>query len=398
MPEEDRGPEPLRHRSARGGHESGFPAPATPGPRRPVPGRVLLLLLVAGCASGGGPAPDAAPSAAEAGAGPQRVNSPWPIRTRAHVDLWLHGFAMVQDDTTQVPYFRPGYRERMVARKNSQNVATLLESNREQLRARLAVNRDLVGAQFLALQFENWDVMQQAIQYFLVAEGNPGRASNPEIQNVIATFASIFPAAADREWLRTFVLSLRDEETKFYRAHWLAEHRDRERVILRLDSLWENDVRPKLTRYLNNTQLQRGEFLLSMPLDGEGRTLTGARTVITTTYPETPDAAIEAIYVFMHEAIIPVSSVAVNDNTTPAEKRAGLAERYTSAAAVIGGGMLLERIAPELAPGYARYYLRSTAAGTVGADPEAALARTFQLPAVIRDAMSRQLDLVLGGI
>ena len=359
--------------------------------------RSLPVVLLAACASRGQDPADQPPAAIPS-AGPQRVNSPWPIKTRAHLDLWLHGFAMIQDDTTQVPLFKPGYREQMVVLKNGQNVSTLLDANREQLRARFGVNRDLIGAQFLALQFDNWDVMQQAIQYFLQAEGNPGRATNREVQNIIAVLANVFPAAADRDWLRSFLQSLRDEDARFYRAYWIQEQRDREGVILRLDSLWERSIRPRLGRYLNNTQLARGEFFISLPLDGEGRTLTGGRNVITTNFPDTPAAAVEAIYVFVHEAIIPVSSVAVADNTTPNEKRAGLADRYTSSAAVLGGAMLLARVAPELVDGYARYYLRSARAASAGADAQAALARAFQLPAVIREAISRQLDLVLGGI
>jgi len=358
---------------------------------------LALLLAALACAGGQQPARDAPPAAAQT-PGPQRVNSPWPIKTRAHVDLWLHGFAMIQDDTTQVPYFRRGYRDQMVVLKNQQNVTTLLDEHRAALRARLGVNRDLVGSQFLALQFETWDVMQEAIQYFLQAEGQPGRVSDRALQNVIAGLASIFPAAADRDWLRTFMLALRDEEARFYRAYWLQQQRDREPVLLRLDSLWENTYRPKLTRYLTNTQLVRGNFYLSIPLDGEGRTITGGQTTIAVTFPETRDAAVEALYVFVHEAIIPVSSVAVNDNTTPNEKRTGAAERYTSAAAVVGGAMLLRRLAPDLLDGYARYYLRAANAPSTGSDPESALGRTFSLPDIIREAMGRQLDVVLGGI
>ena len=39
-----------------------------------------------------------------------RLDFPWPMKTREHVDLWLHGFAMLQDDTTHPPQFRRGYQ------------------------------------------------------------------------------------------------------------------------------------------------------------------------------------------------------------------------------------------------------------------------------------------------
>jgi hypothetical protein len=58
---------------------------------------------------------------------------------------------------------------------------------------------------------------------------------------------------------------------------------------------------------------------------------------------------------------------------------------------------MLQRAAPELADGYARYYLRSARLPVTG-DPMAALAAAFPLPDAIRDAIQRQIDVVLGGI
>ena len=59
--------------------------------------------------------------------------------------------------------------------------------------------------------------------------------------------------------------------------------------------------------------------------------------------------------------------------------------------------MLLQKIAPELATGYAGYYLRS-ANRTVGTNAVGTLTTVFALPDGIRDAISKQLEVVLGGI
>jgi hypothetical protein len=107
---------------------------------------------------------------------------------------------------------------------------------------------------------------------------------------------------------------------------------------------------------------------------------------------------VQALYVFAHEAVAPVASVAVNDNTTPTEKREGVADRYSSAAAVRGGALLIKRVAPELLAGYQRYYLQSANRPVSDGDAEATLARAFPLPTPILDAIGRQLDVVLGGI
>jgi len=59
--------------------------------------------------------------------------------------------------------------------------------------------------------------------------------------------------------------------------------------------------------------------------------------------------------------------------------------------------MLLQKIAPELVTGYATYYLRS-ANRTPGPNPVSTLATVFPLPENMRDAIAKQLDVVLGGI
>jgi hypothetical protein len=148
-----------------------------------------------------------------------------------------------------------------------------------------------------------------------------------------------------------------------------------------------------------NTQQTLGEIILSLPLDGEGRTIaatTGRPGSIAVTFPEDASVAAEAIYVFAHEAVIPVVTTAIADNVTPAEQRSGAADRYAGNAAVRGGALLLERIAPDLAEGYMRYYLRGapSASGTV----RAAFAAAFPLPELILTAATRQLEVVLGGI
>ena len=48
----------------------------------------------------------------------------WPVKTREHVDLWLHGYALLQEDTTFVPFFKRGYGTNMIVLKNRANVVT----------------------------------------------------------------------------------------------------------------------------------------------------------------------------------------------------------------------------------------------------------------------------------
>ncbi|MDQ3698855.1 MAG: hypothetical protein M3373_12670 [Gemmatimonadota bacterium] len=359
----------------------------------------ISIILLAACSAGpGDPLPSPAPVASSPhAAGP----SQWPVTTRQHIDLWLHGFAMVQDDTTLVPYFKRGYRDRMLQVKGRANAITQIDVNRDALRERLSQNPQLLSAQFLPLQFSTWENMLNAIEIFLAAEGDPARATDRQTQLVIATFAQYFPTAADRDWLRLLTEAVRDEHDRYYRSHWMQRQQDLAPVIARIDSLWEGTYHPKLRRFLSNTQSAAGSFYLSLPLDGEGRTITGAtraENAIAVTLPESPDAAVEAVFAFAHEAVGRIVSAAVDDNTTPTEKRAGVGDRYTALGLVRGGALLLQRVAPELHEGYMAYYLRSANAAVPATGVAAIFERTFPLPQTVMDAIVRQLDVVLGGI
>ena len=361
--------------------------------------RCAALIVVAGCASGGGTGTTTTPTPSPQGQTVGQPNAVWPVKTREHVDLWLHGFALLQEDTTFVPFFRRGYSTNMTVLKNRANVVSQLDANRDKLRARLAVNPGLINAQFVPLAFSNWNELTQTVDLFIRANGDPRAASSMEQANAIAMLAAYFQTGADRDWLRLFVQSLTDESNKFYHSYWTQQQRERSNVLDVVDGQWQNVYRPKFQRFLSNTQQASGDILLSLPLDGEGRSQTSGKTsnVITVTFPDRPNDADDAIYVIAHEIVGGIANVAVSDNITPEQRRTGLGERYQSAAAVRGGALLLQRVAPEILDGYMRYYLQSVnrpATPTV----QAAFLATFGLPDTIRDALNRQLDVVLGGI
>ena len=361
----------------------------------------IALVVAAGCATGGGGAggPDTGtiPSPTNQGAGQQ--SAIWPVKTREHVDLWLHGYALLQEDTTFVPFFRRGYTTEITVLKNRANVVSQLDANRDKLRARLAVNPGLINAQFVPLSFSTWNELTQTVDLFIRANGDPRAASSMEQANAIAMLAAYFQTGADRDWLRLFVQSLNDESTKFYHSYWTQQQRERSNVLDVVDGQWRNTYLPKFQRFLSNTQQASGEILLSLPLDGEGRSQNNGKTanIVTVTFPDRPNDAMNAIYVIAHEIVGSLASVAVTDNITPEQRRPGLGERYQSAAAVRGGALLLQRVAPETLDGYMRYYLQSVNRPATS-NVQSAFISTFGLPDTIRDALNRQLDVVLGGI
>jgi hypothetical protein len=352
------------------------------------------VLFAMGCAGLGG---SSTPSSDTAPAKSAPVN-PWSVKTSYVLDLWLHGYAMVQRDTTQVPFFRRGYRQMVAAAKSSRSVSTQLDANAATLQRGLDANPALISGQFLGLQERTWDEMQADITAFLEANGDPNAARDSTMRPAIAAYAQSYPNKSDRDWLRLFAQSLADEHTRFYQQYWNDRQRELAPVLARVDSLFTSRYYPPLRGYLNNAQLERGEMLLSLPLDGEGRTITSGQSAIAVEFPARPDSAIEAVYVFVHEASGLASGQAVSDNTTPSEKQTGAASRYQSAAAVRTGALLLRRTIPDLVSGYERFYIRAAGGRGNASDLDGELARTFPLPQVMVDAIGKQIDRLLSTI
>lgn len=325
---------------------------------------------------------------------------PWMSRTREHVDLWLHGYALLTRDSAHVPLFARGYATRMAALKTQRNAFTQLDANRDQLTRQLAANPALVNGQFVPLYFGSWDDLRTEITRFVQVDGSVNATSDATERQYFAVLAASFPSPSMRDWLRLFAQSLDDEDKRFYHDYWTQAQRDHAATQQTFDSLWQRSWRPKLQRYLTNTQQANGELLLSLPLDGEGRTISLGKTgnTIAVGFPDDPAHAVDAVYVFAHEAANAITTTAINDNITPTQQRAGVGADYAANAAVRGGAMLLQKAAPELAAGYMRHYIAATGATPPAGDPAAAFAAAFPLPQVILDAMGRQLDVVLGGI
>jgi hypothetical protein len=324
----------------------------------------------------------------------------WRVTTKEHVDLWLHGFAMLTSDTGRVPFFERGYKQTLVAAKRQKNVFSQLDANQKDLSARFAANPSLTNAQFLAMYFSSFPEMVNATDLFIRSEGNPRASSTPQIQQQIALLAANFPESADRNWLKTFVQGLQDESSRFFHAYWLAEQQSRGAAYSAFVEAWSSKYYPKLSRFLNNTQQARGEVVLSVPIGGEGRTINDGKqsNMIAVTFPRTVETAPEALFVFAHEAVGRLANEAITDNTSPAEQRSGVANEYVGNGAVRGGALLLQRVFPELVPDYMRFYLRTAGRTAATGDPSTAFAAAFPLPTAILNAINTQIGVALGGI
>lgn len=319
----------------------------------------------------------------------------WPVRTLPHVDLWLHALALVSDDSSTVPLFRRHYRDSLTVEKNRRNIASALDVNRVTLQRGLAKAGGYLDAHFLPLSFDSWEEMRATAERLLQVGGDPRRLTTRDEQMRAAPIAAVFATPADREWLRLFLTAVQDEQVRFFDAEYRAQIRARHDAQTAVDSLWQQTYRTKFERYLNNSSQRQGDVLLVLPIGGEGRT--GAsraqRTMVAVPFPARAADAREALYVFAHEVTGSLVGPIVQDNTTPAQQRSGASAQYISLAQVWAGALLLERVAPELLEGYRVYYRAQ-----VGAAASTPFDQAFAVPQEIRDAIRRQIDLILGGI
>src|SRR5678810_313055 len=74
-------------------------------------------IALVGCAPAGSSSPSTSPSPAANTSGAPTQTRGWRVTTKEHVDLWLHGFALLTSDTGHVPFFARGYKQQITALK-----------------------------------------------------------------------------------------------------------------------------------------------------------------------------------------------------------------------------------------------------------------------------------------
>ncbi len=329
-------------------------------------------------------------------AGPQRA---WPIKSREHVDLWLHGFALITDDSSVVPLFDRGYKALVAQAKKKASAFTDLDANLDLLAKQLKDHPALVNAQFLPLYFRDWSELDAALTLFVKSDGNPRAASNQQEASVLQMLGGLFPYKEDRDFARRFQTALHSEQEKFFHVWWLAETRRRDQALVVADSLWQKVHRPQLQNFLNHTQQSNGEVWLALSLEGEGRTVNGGKlqNIIAVAFPDSASRALDVVFALAHEMVGSLTTASVDDNTTPAEKRSGGSARLQSIANVRAGALLMAHLSPELAIGYAKFYLRAVGVKYEG-DVMTAFAKAFPVPAGMLESIERQIAVAFGGI
>jgi hypothetical protein len=370
-------------------------------------------LLAAGCSGlvGANTTPEVEPVAAPTGIRQEVIGeTPWPVKTRYVVDLWLHGYAMLASDTSRTPEYRLDYRDAMIVAKNSRNITTRLDDNAEALRHGLRVNPRLLEGSRLALREGSWEEMGNDIAAFLTAgEDSASGKKRPsalttwkraphvaeETTSMGAALGAVYRTDSDKAWLKMFALSLTDEHSKFYEIYWREQQHTLRPALAAVDSQFSQRYLKQLRSYLRGVQLPTGEIVLALPLGGEGRSILEGQHSVAIGFPATADSSLDAVYEFAHESVSGIAELAVRERISPAEFRAGASAQYESPAKVRGGAMLLQRAIPDLLAGYERHYLAIARVRLNAGNLDSAFVHAFPVRRAIIDGMDQQLDQVL---
>ena len=355
-----------------------------------VPTAALALASAAcGVTTGGEPEPEPEPIVG------------WQVGASEHVALWYHGLATVlgngRDDHV-LPRFEPGYADEIAQVKRRRGVApTPLEQRADEFRRTFDASYE--GLEFVPLYFRSADALFFAIEVWESAGGNPRRAGSLQAARVIQFLSSLFPRAAQRAAVVEWAGLLQQERQLFFQSYWQERQDALQPTIQAVQREWDA-LAPALRDYLDFVQLENGELFLVPALSVEGRLVTQSLTAARAAILEPPSTRPElSILAFVHELAYPVSREAVRDNVAPARIRELGEERLFSLAAVRGGSMLLEEVAPERVEAYQRLYLDAAGqAQTVDGDVDAAFRAAFPLPEGLESGLRTAVERSLAGI
>ena len=269
---------------------------------------------------------------------------------------------MVIGDTSHVPLFERGYRDRMLALRHTRNVYTSLDANQERLSSGFVDNPALVNAQFLIFQFTSFDQLVELGNLFVQSEGYPPRHHRRSHPTTHRRLAAEFPIGGRPRLVPDLLAGPSRRAVPV-----LPGLLDGRASVAREYSagggyaFGSTPIAQSSRGFLRPERLGDGSFILSLPLGGEGRSVTDPQlgNAVAVLFPTTPATAIEAVYAFAHEVTDNVTNLAFTANARTTDRRAvppppgtpSIAQLYGATADVRAGALLLQRIAPELVQG-----------------------------------------------
>ena len=295
----------------------------------------------------------------------QREAAQWVVRRDAFAELWYHGLATVGADAYgPLPLYSASHARALREAKRARGLSTRLDSSARALRAVFAGDSSFDALHFVPLYFVGVD---PDAALAALREALTGRQAVKAVPLALAARALAVTrpilGARNRQAVLAFVdalaiewrLVVRDE-----RATW----RPSPRMLGELQQDWDSRFAPPLSRYLADGGRSRGTIVVVPALGREGRVVSlrdGASVVMV---GADSVAGVDDAPLF---AAVRELAFSLLDELPPARLTASFdrldAEREREVAAVRGGAILLDAVAPSLVESYSRVFVAGFAGG-----------------------------------
>lgn len=288
----------------------------------------------------------------------QREPPRWVISRDAFAELWYHGLATVGVDSYgALPLYSAAHVRRVRETKRTRGIVTRLDSSARMLHAAFANDSAFDALHFAPLYFVGVDpgIVLDALRQALA--GNRAGSTVPlSIAARAAAVAQAISGAHNRRAVIAFIDALADEWRAIVRDE-RATWRPAARSVTSLQHDWDSRFAPALSRYLAAGDRSHGTILVVPALGGEGRIVSvrGGQSVVMVSADSVAGIDDAPLLAAVRElAFALLDDVPANRLTADSDRVA--AERARELAAVRAGAILLDAVAPALAPSYRRLY------------------------------------------
>jgi hypothetical protein len=287
----------------------------------------------------------------------------WLVQRDAFAELWYHGLATVGgDDYGPLPLYSASYVRAVRETKRARGITTPLDSAAATLRAAFAADSSFDALHFVPLYFVGVEPGAALAALREALAGGQAASSVPlPLAARAAAVARSIAGMRNRRAALTFVDALA--------AEWLGVVRDERamwqpsaRTVLDLQHDWDTSFARPLSSYLTAGGRSTGTIVVVPALGREGRvvSLRGGISVVMVSADAVAGVDDAPLFSAVRELAFSLLDEVPAGRLTAAVDRLA-AEREREVAAVRGGAMLLEAVAPPLAPSYRRVFMTAVA-------------------------------------
>lgn len=301
----------------------------------------------------------AAAPVAGAHAQSSQATADWRFQSRARVDLWYHGLAVIgYEGFGLLPLYDHEYVSTIHEAKVARGVgSTPLDSLARHFLTEFDRDSVFEVLHFVPLYFERGSPEAMLDALTAVARGREPTSLGAEI------VSAVFTSAGSRELLGEYVAVLRQEWALFFEAYWNDGAEDRDHRLEAAQRLWDEQLAAPLQRFLVERRLASGRAFTSAAVGAEGRVFVGAPrdqrdNRVAVWLPRSSGGPDAMVFALVRELCFPLVSQVVTESGSGGWDRV-IAERLSSYGAVRCGADLLERVAPALVPAYQQAFVRA---------------------------------------